>query len=223
MNFTTSLSRTLLAGAVFGVGFAATPTQAALMVITPVGAGSANPSQAWHHYMVRAFNAQPTWDEVNGIPIGEEHVFEYWGETDNATAYIDFGEDFANIRIHQVWTHYPQFVSVSENVGPVEYWWDDNHDAINDGVTESVLKLRTYPSLATVSDNRPGGAGIWSKDMDLGDSYIIPQGRYLLFRTEDTAGRSNELAFIGRIVPEPASLSLLALAGAAALRRRRAT
>lgn len=213
MRLSTVLNLSVACCALNVLGLAG-PADAALMVITPVGGGVASGS-AGYQYVTQAIDQQPTWDSTLGAPTTDPvSTYGYFGGASGNTGYFDFGANFANLRIHQVWTRYPASASRNNETPPELMWWDDDTDATNDGTTETVLTFLT-PGTGSTSEQ------VWIQDVDTGAAPVTPQGRYLLFRAPASASsQGNELAFVGEVVPEPASLALLAVGGAAMLPRR---
>jgi hypothetical protein len=168
---------------------------ASLSILTPSAWGQATGSGFCS--AVGAFDEQPTWDSVNQVPSGVAAVPHASTKTayTNRFWYIDFGANWAKVRITQMWTRYrpnsPGSVS-----GYASLWCDDDKDTTNDGVTASTMNFATAQSLPNVSTQK------WVQDRDFTGSPITPQGRYLVISTgSSVTDRPNEFAFVGYVVP----------------------
>lgn len=144
-----------------------------------------------------AFNEPPAWDANAGAPVG----FATMPHTSTSTAYanrywfIDFGPDYAQRRISQMWTRYRPN-SPGNHPGFATMWWDDDNDTINDGITASSMNFNTAQSLPNVNTQ------LWVKDRDFTASPLTPQGRYLVVSVgPNPDDRPNEFAFVGYQVP----------------------
>ncbi len=201
----------------------------ALVGITPIAVGSNG------YNPLGAFDDQPasldfTYDATKQIYINEgggkgAGVPSY---TSDRSAWFDFGEDWASIRIHEVWVSYNDWAggtiqSSLNNDGVAGYprlWWDDDTDNDHTDAGAVASALTFYNSVP-----RNTGEFQWVLDSDFSGSPYTPQGRYLLVGTTDVspvaAGRAMEWVFIGEVIPEPSTISLLAMGGLIALRRRR--
>jgi hypothetical protein len=74
-------------------------------------------------------------------------------------------------------------------------WWDDDTDAVNDGITVGGLNFGTAQGLNT------GSTQPWVRDTNATASPIAPQGRYLIINTGSApAARVNEFAISGYTV-----------------------
>jgi len=179
-------------------------------ILAPAGWGNVT-SYSFHN----AFNAQPTWGGTApvGGDVGYSELWSTW-EGGSKVSYIDLGEDWADWRIEQTWTKVMQW-----RAGPghpyAELWWDDDNDATNDGAAETTLNFCTQANT---------GSFQWLLDVDISTNPIAPQGRYLMLKqTAEAPPQADaiELALVGEIVPEPATLVLLGLGALAGIRRRR--
>lgn len=169
-------------------------TSPALTILTPIAAGTATGSA--YCGAVGAFNEPPAWDAVSGAPSGLAAA----PHATTATAYanrfwfIDFGSDYAKVRITQMWTRYRPS-SPGNHPGFAMMWWDDDQDTVNDGVTAAAMNFDSAQAL-------PNTGQIWVRDRDFTATPITPQGRYLVVSTGATPGdRPNEFAFVGYRVP----------------------
>jgi hypothetical protein len=186
--------------------------QASMMILTPVAAGGTG----GYYPLEKGFNNQPIWDDVLGEPVGDGDGHSAIGGYSDRYGYIDFGEDYADLRIYQTWTRYRPY-SGGDQVPYTDLWWDDDTDTSNDdGVIESLLNFQTALGLPS------SGVELWSQDTDLGAAPITPARQYLLVHTgANNRDRANELAFVGEIVPEPITLGMIALGGLAMIRNKR--
>lgn len=144
-----------------------------------------------------AFNEQPTWDGADHVPVGVSASPYTATETGYAsrTWYIDFGANYANVRIIGTWTRYMPYTTGSYS-GFGTMWWDDDTDSTNDdGVTETGLNFGTAQSINTGS-NQP-----WEQDTNHDGAPITPQRRYLIISTGSApTTRANEFAVSGYTV-----------------------
>jgi hypothetical protein len=106
--------------------------------------------------------------------------------------YIDFGANWADVRITATWTLYRAW-SAGDQSGYATMWWDDDYDNVNDnGVTESVLDFNSAQSIPNVSYTQ------WIQDVDCSSAPVAPQGRYLIIGSPATVtNRAKEYAIIG--------------------------
>jgi hypothetical protein len=163
-------------------------------VLTPASAGTATGSA--YCGAIGAFDAQPTWDAVHQVPVGDQAE----PHADTATSYvnrhwfIDFGPDWAQLRILEMWTRYRPFSGGSHS-GFAGMWWDDDADTVNDGIAATNLNFGTAPNLPHV------GTQQWARDRAFHNA-ITPGGRYLVVSTgASPTWRANEFAFVGYRVP----------------------
>jgi len=164
-------------------------------ILTPAGRGTATGSA--YCPATGAFNAQPTWDDEEGEPSGDDPVPHSGTDTGYANRYwyVDFGTNWADLRITQTWTRYRPY-SGGNFPGFASMWWDDDKDTVNDnGVAENVLDFQTAQGVPNV------GAQLWFQDVDRSSNPITPQRRYLLVGTgATTTSRPNEFIFVGYVV-----------------------
>lgn len=169
--------------------------RAAISVLTPVAWGQASGSGFCS--AAGAFDEQPTWNATTGAPTGVAAVPH--SSTNTAYTgrfwYVDFGPNWAKVRITQMWTRYRPS-SPGSFSGFASLWWDDDIDTVNDGVTASTMNFATAQNLANSSSQQ------WVRDRDFTSTPIVPQGRYLVISTgASVTDRPNEFAFIGYTVP----------------------
>lgn len=167
----------------------------AVTVLTPVAWGEA--AGSGFAPATGAFDEQPTWNIALGEPSGDSvnpHVGTSTGYA-NRFWYIDFGPNWSKVRITQMWTRYRPS-SPGSYRGFASLWWDDDNDAVNDGVTAAGLNFVTAQNLPNVA------AQLWVLDRDFSSAAVVPQGRYLVVSTGATVtDRANEFAFIGYVLP----------------------
>lgn len=159
-----------------------------VQVLTPIAAGAATGSA--YFPMQFAFDAQPTLNSA-GQPVGGTGGRDapyYAGRV----GYIDFGPEWATVRISSTWTRYRTF-SVGDQTPYSELWWDDDVDTVNDsGMTETRLNFNTAQGLST------GSQEPWIRDRDLSASVLTPRARYLLCRSPSVmSNRAKEYAILG--------------------------
>jgi poly(3-hydroxybutyrate) depolymerase len=161
-------------------------------LIEPTGAGTA--SDGIYFPVDDAFDAQPTLnasDEPQGGTGGNQAPY-----LAGRTGYIDFGPDWADVRITATWTQYRTW-SLGNQTPYDEVWWDDDTDSINDsGLDETEVNFNTAQSLNT------GMTEPWLQDRDLIASPVTPQARYLLLHSpSNMTDRAQEYAIVGFIDP----------------------
>ena len=166
-----------------------------LTILTPAAVGTATGSA--YCAATGAFNEQPTWDALAGQPVGD--AASPHASTTTAYAnrhwYIDFGPNYANLRITQMWTRYRPS-SGGNHPGFAMMWWDDDNDNVNDGTTAATMNFNTGQSVPHV------GSQQWIQDRDFTATPITPPHRYLVVSVGATTDdRPNEFAFVGYIVP----------------------
>jgi hypothetical protein len=171
-----------------------------LTIIVPAAFGTASGSS---HCGVSAFNDQPTWG--GSAPTGDEDPNPHSDtETDYANRYfyIDFGTNWANVRIVQTWTRYrPNSPGSYSGLSSATMWWDDENNTSNEGGSGYEEDGLDWGTATSVSNS---GSQLWIKDVDHGiGSPITPLGRYLVVGTGGTtpSSRPNEFAIVGYIVP----------------------
>lgn len=162
-----------------------------LHILTPIDWGAATGSG--YCPATYAFDGQPTWDNDAQQPVGislEPHQTTLTGYA-NRFWFMDFGPDFATLRITQMWTRYRPN-SPGDYQGFAFMWWDDDKDITNDGVIAPNMNFSAGGVLPNVNPQ------LWVRDRDFTATPITPQGRYLVVSTGPTvSSRPNEFAFVG--------------------------
>lgn len=163
-------------------------------VLSVAGAGTALGSQFCA--ATGAFDAPPTWDSVNQKPLGNDP-----GTGDTTTAYanrhfyIDFGPNWAKVRITGMWTRYRPW-SGGSYAGFATMWWDSNNDNVNSGTTAPTLNFGTAQGVPHINAQQ------WFRDRDFSSAPVTPLGRYLIVSTGPApSNRPNEFVFVGYTVP----------------------
>ncbi|QBG47592.1 hypothetical protein EGM51_09360 [Verrucomicrobia bacterium S94] len=154
----------------------------------------------------RAFDHQPinapvvNGDEISGYESGGSDVYASSGRW----GYVDFGTNYAGIRIHETWTGYRPF-SGSHAASPfVQLFWSPGISTNSVGTTpEEQLNFLTEASVT-------GSSGIlWYRDWQAGSTQaaITPAARYLILKSAaPMSGRATEFLFLGEILPEPTGI-----------------
>lgn len=166
----------------------ANPPKAEWVIIMPNGAGRADGSG--YFPLEQAFDGEPVWDTsvkaVTGTVVGN-----FVPTQTNRVGYIDFGPDFDQVHIMEVWTQY-RGGSNPLYAGFDELWWDDDTDMnLDDGIPEERINFNSGygvpPVKAWVVDARVREAG-----------GLRPPRRYLMVRTgPDYESNSTEFALVG--------------------------
>ncbi len=199
-----------------GLALWATASSAATLQIIPITGGQAGVDFFSPEFMD---NQPVSYDAVTGPASAASDGFVQTTGQANRFGFIDFGVDYANVRIFETWSRKrPWPGAVPAGPGYAIVYWDDDTDTVNDGINESVLNFMT----TAVPNN---GDETWQRDVQLTTATAItPQARYLIVGTGPTglseAGKFTEIAVVGQIIPEPASLMLLTVGSALVLRRR---
>lgn len=182
-------------GTAYDVGaYERTASAPATAIFTPSGWGQAGSSYC---PATGAFNAQPTWDAVNSKPTGDDPV----PHSDTGTYYsgrywyIDFGANWAKVRLTSCWTRYRPY-SAGSYTGFGAMFWSSTITTTSTGLTASGINFGTATSLPSSSSQ------LWVQDVDDTSAPVTPQARYLIIATGTTAtDRANEFAFTGYTVP----------------------
>jgi hypothetical protein len=180
-------------GSAYDIGayerFVATTT-----IITPVAWGQAGGAYC---PATGTFDEQPTWDAIAQAPTG----ISVAPHTSTGTAYanrfwyIDFGANYAKVRITAMWTRYRPN-SPGNQAGFASMWWDNDTDTVNDGTTAMNFNFNNAQNLPNVSNQ------LWVRDRDFSTAPVTPPQRYLIVATGATVtDRANEFAFVGYRVP----------------------
>jgi hypothetical protein len=173
---------------VFALVTASTALAQTPQVLTPLAAGQATGGE--YFPMQFAFDAQPTLNS-SGQPVGGSGGQDapYYA---SRVGYIDFGPDWANVRISATWTRY-RASSVGNQTPYESLWWDMDMNTTNDlNLTETRLNFNTAQGLST------GSLEPWIQDRDLSAAPVAPRARYLLCRAPAVmTNRAKEYAIIG--------------------------
>ncbi|MFC3122785.1 carboxylesterase family protein [Agaribacter flavus] len=137
-----------------------------------------------------AFDSQPSFmnNDTPEYVLGGSRAPYYA----NRLGYVDFGEQWYNIRITQTWTLYRAW-SGGNQTPYQSLWWDDDIDAVNDsGLIELDLNFNSARNLQAMEDLQ------WVRDGHFVAAPISPQARYLLVQApEHMTNRALEYAFVG--------------------------
>lgn len=216
------MNRTLVIACV--IGACSLGVSASLINITPIAAGHIGYDTEF------AFDNQPS--SIDFAYNATKQIYPVvdgghggWAPNyvGNRASWFDFGADWQNIRISETWFAVNSWGG-GTNYAPGNYprvWWDDDNDNVSSDAN-AVASTLTFYNVASVKNI---GEYQWVKDNDFTASQYTPQGRYLLVGSTDVtafaAARVTEWVFVGEVVPEPLTLSLLAAGGIAAVLRRR--
>lgn len=162
-------------------------------IIRPAGSGQATGSR--YMPLDACFDSELSLDDYDN-PVCETYGRDFGAFADGA-GYIDFGEDFRNVRITSVWTLYRAYASY-DPVPLTNMWWDDDTDCVNDsGDTETRLIFASARNL------KLGNQTKWLMDGQYDSDPIVPRNRYLMVGiNKDDARFVAELAFVGyRVTP----------------------
>ncbi|MBS0633549.1 MAG: right-handed parallel beta-helix repeat-containing protein [Verrucomicrobia bacterium] len=181
-------------GTAYDVGAYERVATVSTAIYTPSGWGQAGSSYC---PATGAFNAQPTWDNTNHKPTGDDPV----PHSDTGTYYsgrywyIDFGANWAKVRLTGCWTRYRPYSGGSYG-GFGAMFWSSTITTTSTGLTATGINFGTAQSLPGVSNQ------LWVQDVDDSSAPVTPQARYLIIATGTTAtDRANEFAFTGYQVP----------------------
>ena len=163
---------------------------ASVTVLTPEDWGTASGSA--YCAAVGAFDSPPSWDATQETPVGDQA--QPHADTGTAYAnrffYVDFGPDWASLRIAELWTRYRPFSGGSYG-GFASLWWDDDTDTVNDGSSATGFNFATAQALSNVGNQQ------WVRDREFAVP-VTPAGRYLVIHTGSApTTRANEFAFVG--------------------------
>jgi hypothetical protein len=151
----------------------------------------------------RAFDNQPaTAPTLSGAAIpgyisGGQDVYAY----SNRWGYVDFGTNYANVRIYETWTGYrPSSGSHSTSPFP-QCFWSPNITTNTVGTTpETQINFLTAASVTSSSSI------LWYRDWQSANAQtaITPPERYLILNSATPmSGRATEFLFVGEVLPEP--------------------
>ena len=160
-------------------------------LIVPAGAGPAT-GNSGPFPLQQAFDQDPpaTLNAVDA-PVGGSGGLDapYYA---NRHGYIDFGPNWASIRITSTWTRYRKW-SNGAQTPYAEAWWDDDTDNVNDsGLVETGINFNSATGLAT-GDTEP-----WVRDRDFSTAPIAPKAQFLILRSPATmTNRAKEYAIVG--------------------------
>lgn len=137
--------------------------------VIPVGSGAAIGSASFAFQ--RLFDSAPALSPANGVPAANSGG-QAMQATSNRHGYIDFGPDFAKIRISSIWTLYSAGPP-SGNPGFEGMWWsnDASVSSIPGAVVESGLPIGT--SLLPSPLSNPQWAFAGAENLE---SLILPAG-----------------------------------------------
>lgn len=162
-------------------------------LITVAGAGKV--TNGGYFPLEMAFDDQPSYvdDSTPELVAGGSSAPYY----SSRFGYIDFGENWFNVRITKTWTLYRPW-SGGQQTPYQSVWWDDDSDAVNDdGVVESQLNFNSATNLVAHGDRQ------WALDGNFIQNPIAPKARYLILQApEAMSNRALEYAIIGWEVDE---------------------
>lgn len=167
------------------------------------------PAAYWN--LAAGFNNQPTL--IGGVPNGASDNFgEFSTNASGGIAYLDFGSDWQDYQIEQTWTRGVLFRSGLANPFAAVEWATDTDPA--------------SPTLGSADFNFATRAGTgeftWQLDTDASAAPIRLQAQYVkMTYSSSPTEAGGEFAIVASQVPEPASLSVLGMAAAGVLLRRR--
>jgi hypothetical protein len=194
-------------GALAGIGLGSGLAQAAVIPIAASGGSSG------YTTISSAFDAQPSTDPVVGPTdaVGGSAPGMYNGRT----GYIDFGVDFSSVSISKTFDLYKQYGTNSDTGYALTYLWSNATTVANATATSPAPDFGFLEPTTANSDKQ------WIQRYN--GPAVTPEYQYLLVTSPAVGGQTNrslEWVFVSS-VPEPASLSLLALSGLLVGSRRR--
>lgn len=164
------------------------PHSQTIQIIRPAGADSAQGAERFG--IGGAFDGAPALDPVYGKVDGNGGPNSLKGNI-GGIGYIDFGENWKNIRITSSWTQYMAYTSTDSLPLSTMWWSMENHGGNTSGLDESVLKLASAANVDTKVDK-------WYLDKSYTGKPVQPKARYLMIQLkEGEALRVREFAFAG--------------------------
>lgn len=193
------------------MGLAAAVPQAQAMVITPV-AGSAAGYQA----IGGQFDAQPATAPTAGPTTDDFGGGGGYYTTNGRGTYFDFGANWDQITLTELWMGLKIYGNDPNGVAPFVFWGVDSDNdyepLIGETVSTEDFNIFTFDS----DTQAKSWQQIWTGSQAVQNRYFIQS----FDGTQSTGNRMQEHVFIG-MVPEPASLALLAVGAVAMVGRRR--
>lgn len=189
-NRGTSLFKSLSALLMLLIGTSCIATEA----VIPVGSGAASGSASFAFQ--RLFDSAPALSPANGVPAANSGG-QAMSATSNRYGYIDFGPDFAKIRISSIWTLYSTGPA-TENPGFEGMWW--SNEASVSSLPEAVVEngLPIGASLLPSPLSNPQWTLEWNGSGNA--SPMVPLRRFLILKTGSIVSeRMLELCFIGSL------------------------
>lgn len=162
--------------------------------VIPVGSGAASGSASFAFQ--RLFDSAPALSPANGVPEGNSGG-QAMPATSNRYGYIDFGPDFAKLRISRIWTLYSTGPA-TENPGFEGMWW--SNEASVSSLPEAVVEngLPIGASLLPSPLSNPQWTLEWNGTGNA--SPMVPLRRFLIVKTGSIVSeRMLELCFTGSV------------------------
>lgn len=199
------------------------------VLFEPVDAGQASGSS--FYTFGGAFDDQPNitdlptsgFNTVSGSTLGSS-VPSFASDNGIRVGYIDFGENYSQVQIIELWTAYRNFSNYDGNQPFLDLWWADSSTL----TTENIAGVNTVqkPAASTTDITNPdfnfgtqpantgGSSIIWAQDAEF-DTPITPERRYLMVAASMASnttggfasGRGTELAIV--VIPEPSQYAFL--------------